>query len=125
MGDSDITARLQRTAEDLRSIQQLLTIEAIDHRVLLEFRQAVDHVRDTAWGVQQFVELRQTRKDPFTALDVLSQHRIRRAAQLCRDIAMDLDAGELAAETEGLAQLAAEARALLKRLEQLPLAPER
>ena len=115
MGFSDtITLRLQKTADELRSIQQFLTMEAIDPRVLLDFREAVDHVRLTAWGVQQFLELRENRKDPFSALSLLAEQRVKRATQLCRDVAMDAASGEVGSETPGLADLRDEAEALVQ-----------
>ena len=116
-GYSDlITARLQKSAEELRSIQQMLTMEGIDPRVLMDFREAVDHVRLTAWGVQQFIELRENRKDPFSAIALLAEERVRRATQLCRDVGMDLDAGEIGADSPGLPQLRVEAAAVVNRL---------
>lgn len=114
-----ITLRLQKTADELRSIQQLLTLEGIDPRVLLDFREAVDHVRLTAWGVQQFIELRATSKDPFSALALLAQERVRRATQLCRDVGMDADGGEIGSDTPGLAELRDEAKNVALRLKQI------
>jgi hypothetical protein len=116
-GYSDlITARLQKNTEELRAIQQMLTMEGIDPRVLMDFREAVDHVRLTAWGVQQFIELRETRKDPFSAIALLAAERIRRATQLCRDVGMDADAGEVGPDTPGLSELKAEVTSLVNRL---------
>lgn len=117
MGYSEtITLRLQKTADELRSIQQLLTMEAIDPRVLLDFREAVDHVRLTAWGVQQFIELRENRKDPFSAITLLTEQRIKRTTQLCRDVSMDTASGEIASDAPGLLELRDEANSLVQRL---------
>ena len=117
MGYSEtITLRLQKTADELRSIQQLLTMEAIDPRVLLDFREAVDHVRLTAWGVQQFIELRESRKDPFSAITLLAEQRIKRTTQLCRDVSMDTASGEIASDAPGLIELRDEAQSLVQRL---------
>ena len=74
-------------------------------RVLSEFRDAVDSMRQTAWAVQQWTELQGQNRDPYTVLGVLSQERVRRATQIAKDLRMDLESLELGLETEGLSDL--------------------
>jgi len=74
-------------------------------RVLCDFRGAVDNIRQTAWAVQQWSELQQQHRDPYTVLDILSEERVRRAAQIAKDLTLDLESQDLGLGTEGLANL--------------------
>jgi|SRR5258706_8329976 len=74
-------------------------------RVLSDFRGAVDSIRQTAWAVQQWSELQQQHRDPYSVLGILQEERVRRAAQIARDLTLDLESQDLGLETEGLANL--------------------
>jgi hypothetical protein len=74
----------------------------IDPRVLTEFRDAVDHVRKTAWAVQEWQERHSRHHDPHTVLPLLIAERIRRATQLCDAITTDSAAHEVTRETVGI-----------------------
>ena len=50
-------------------------------------------------------ELQQQNRDPYSVLGILQEERVRRAAQIAKDLALDLDSLELGLETEGLANL--------------------
>jgi len=71
----------------------------------MDFRDAVDHVRKTAWAVQEWQERQITRHDPQTLLPLLISERIRRAAQLGNSIVSDLTNHEVTRETPGVDQL--------------------
>jgi hypothetical protein len=88
-------------------------------RVLTEFRTAVDNIRQTAWAVQQWTELQQQHRDPYSVLGILAQERVRRATQIAKDVRLDLESFEVGMETEGLANLFKAIEALHERL--LPL----
>ena len=88
----------------------------MDVRLLVGFRQAIDHVRETTWAVQQWIELRAQEKDAYGVLPRLTVERIRRATQLNNDLALDLDATEITMETEGIENLRQSVRGLDKRL---------
>ncbi len=86
-----ITERLQHVTEELREIQDLLTSkEAVDPRILTDFRDAVNRVRNTAWAVEQYANSKHTETDPQTVLSVLAGERVRVAYQLCKLIQTDL-----------------------------------
>jgi hypothetical protein len=77
----------------------------IDQRILMDFRDAVDHVRKTAWAVQEWQERQITHHDPQTLLPLLTSERIRRAAQLGNAIVSDLMTQEVTRETPGADKL--------------------
>ncbi len=110
--DSSIAQRLVATTDELQVLEQLVLSGDCSPRVLSEFRTAVDSIRRTTWAVQQWSELQQQHRDPYTVLDVLSQVRVQRATQLSKELTMDLQSLELSLETEGLADLYRATRAL-------------
>jgi hypothetical protein len=111
-----ISERLKAATDELQKLEQLVISGDCAPRVLGDFRNAVDSIRQTAWAVQQWTQLQQQHRDPYTVLGLLSQERVRRAAQLANDLAMDLDSLELGLETEGLQKLFEAVRGLYKRL---------
>jgi hypothetical protein len=52
---SSLTARLRATTAELQELENSVVSGDLDPRVLSEFRNAVDHIRNTAWAVQQWV----------------------------------------------------------------------
>jgi len=111
-----VSERLKAATDELQNLEQLVISGDCAPRVLGDFRNAVDSIRQTAWAVQQWTKLQQQNRDPYTVLGLLSEERVRRAAQLARDLAMDLDSLELGLETEGLQQLFEAVNGLYKRL---------
>ncbi len=102
--EGTITSRLQAATSELQELGELVKSGELDSRVLSEFRNAVDHIRGTAWAVQQWVGLKES-GDPYAVLPKLSAERVRRATQLTNDLVLDLQSGDVGVETEGLAQL--------------------
>jgi hypothetical protein len=99
-----ITSRLKAATAELQELEELVQSGELDSRVLSEFRNSVDHIRGTAWAVQQWVGLKDS-GDPYAVLPKLSAERVRRATQLTNDLVLDLQSGEVGLETEGLAGL--------------------
>ncbi|MBI4467174.1 MAG: hypothetical protein HY656_07100 [Acidobacteria bacterium] len=118
-GGDDLSTRLQKISTELRELEQSMKSGDIEPRVLREFRDAVDHVRQTAWAVQQWLELQAKRGDVYSVLSLLTLERIRRATQLSTDLSIDLDAAEVSFETEGLEKLWGAVRGLSERLARL------
>jgi len=102
--ENDITARLQSATTELQELETLVKSGELDPRVLREFRNAVDHIRATAFAVQQWVGLKDS-GDPYSVLPKLSAERVRRAAQLTSDLVLDLQTLDVGLETQGLPEL--------------------
>lgn len=114
-----LTVRLEKVSTELRALEQSMKSGEIEPRVLCEFRDSVDHVRQTAWAVQQWLELQAKKKDAYGVLSLLTGERIRRATQLSHDLSIDLDATEVSFETEGLDKLFPAVEGLYQRLARL------
>lgn len=113
---AEASERLRAITAELRAMEAALLASNTDHRVLEEFRDAVDQVRLAAWSVQKWRELEAEKRDPYTLLPYLVNERIRRAAILSAEVTQDLDAEELTTEAQGLGELADAVHRLHERL---------
>lgn len=111
-----VSDRLKATTDELQELERLVISGNCAPRVLGDFRNAVDSIRQTAWAVQQWTELQQQNRDPYTVLSLLSEERVRRAAQLAKDLTIDLESLELGLETDGLLKLFHAIKGLYERL---------
>jgi len=100
-----LSERLKAATQELQELEKLVLSGNFSPRVLSEFRTSVDNIRQTAWAIQQWTELQEQHRDPYTVLGILSQERVRRATQITRDLTLDLESLELGVETDGLAKL--------------------
>lgn len=106
-GKTDITGRVYKSTEELRALESLMTSDTadVDPRILAEFRNAVDHARQTAWAVQTWVEMRKQRRDPFSLMPLVEKRRIAQAVFLLKELLMDYQSTSISAETEGFGNL--------------------
>lgn len=102
----ELTARLQSLGAELRDLRkEIESGRRVDPVVLRDFREAVDNIRKTAWVVQSWLEKQTEKTDPYPLIPLLAEERIRRAAELCRNLTGDLEAVEITYESEGLQEL--------------------
>lgn len=114
--EPNLLERLEKSKRDLQDLDEAIREGDIDPRVLREFRDAVDHIRLTAWAVQQWIEKQAQKGDVYSVLPLLAAERLRRATQLNHNLTGDLDAAEITIETEGLEQLQKSVEGLHNRL---------
>jgi hypothetical protein len=105
-GNAPISVRLQHVTNELRQIQELLASEKeLDPRILIDFRDAVNRVRNTAWGMEQYANSKTTETDPNAVLTVLAGERVRVTYQLCKHLQADLANPEVQFQRGRLLQL--------------------
>ncbi len=97
-----VNFQLRKTSAELVRLERAIRSGSIEPRILMEFRDAVDYVRKTAWAVQEWQERQLQQHDPQTVLPLLTAERIRRATQLSEAISKDLAAHEVTSETAGV-----------------------
>ena len=100
-----VNFQLRKTSNELLQLEQAIRSGSIDPRILMDFRDAVDHVRKTAWAVQEWQERQMQNHDPHTVIPLLTTERIRRASQLGDAIVLDLNTREVTRETPGIDRL--------------------
>jgi hypothetical protein len=106
LSTSPITARLEAATSELHTLEELVKSGNLDARVLSEFRNAVDHIRNTTWAVQKWIGLSdQAGGDPFSVLPIMSAERVKRATQISQDLSLDLQSIEVGFETPGIVDL--------------------
>ncbi|MCI0349351.1 MAG: hypothetical protein L0Z53_07995 [Acidobacteriales bacterium] len=120
-GRTTVRTRLQNAGAELSELERLLSNnkQEIDARVLQEFRQSVNHLRETASAVKQWLDLRARKGDPFTVLHALSAERVRAGTEICKNVIIDLDAGDVNFQTPGLNDFARNVRDVLDRLSRI------
>jgi hypothetical protein len=114
-----MSARLQRMSTELKDLELAMIGGDIDQRILLEFREAVNHVRHSAWAVQQWLDLKEKHQDPFEVLAMLVSERVRIGTQLCHELVLDAESQELTEATSGIVRLFHESRTLVNHLKSL------
>lgn len=122
--NSTISLRLQSVASELRRIQDaLLTEQQIDSRILTDFRDAVNRIRNTAWAMEQYANSKSVRSDPDPVLAVVAGERIRVAYQLSRLVQTDLEnpriryqRGQLVSLSDATHELGEELHKVIERL---------
>jgi hypothetical protein len=116
---STVTQRLEAVSAELKDLEPLIRTGEMDARVLREFREAVDYVRNTAWAIEQWISLRDRKQDPYSVLPMLTLERVRRGTQIAHDLSLDLDSTDVSFETPGLEGLFGAVQGLYKKLAHL------
>jgi hypothetical protein len=111
-----VTFRLKRAIDDLLKLEKAIRPGGMDPSVLREFRDAVDYVRKTAWALQELQERQAQQRDTATVHSLLTEERVRRATQLSKALASDLDSHEVTGGTTGAADLYRAIEGLYQRL---------
>jgi hypothetical protein len=116
-GAVTVSRRLGKAIPELRRLQNLLLSgEDLDARILTDFRDALNHVRNTAWSAHQFIVSRTSDQDAASVLSVLAGERVRVAYQLCQAIQADLKSRDIKFQRGQLIQLHVAAKALTEQL---------
>lgn len=117
LNEGEITAKLQAASDGLSDLSQSIRTGMIDVRVLVEFREAMEHARRAAAAVQKWIE-EETRKggDPFTVVHMMAAERTRNLTQLAKELARDAESGDVDFDTPGLKELCAAVKTLNERL---------
>jgi len=109
--------RLTKVLTELRGVQKLLASgERLDPRILTDFRDALNHVRNTAWSAHQYITLQGTEQGSTNVLTVLACERVRAAYQLCQALQADLKSDDVKFQPGQLVQLCLAAKALIETL---------
>jgi len=85
-----IAGRLESAIVELLALQEVLSSDEVDARVLRDFRDALNRVRNTAWAAQKYVASQLSEEGPAGLASFLAAERVRCAFQLCRSVKEDL-----------------------------------
>jgi hypothetical protein len=84
-GAVTVSRRFAKAISELRRLQNLLlSRESLDPRILTDFRDALNHVRNTAWSAHQYIASQTTDQDSASVLSVLAGEWVRVAYEPCQ-----------------------------------------
>ena len=113
-----VSKRLKSVIRELRPLQKLLVSEKVDPRILTDFRDALNRVRNTAWAAQQSAAARMYESSPVSVPSLLTSERVRAAYQLCCNIREDLHRDDVPFQRGQLSELYTVAARLVDDLKQ-------
>jgi hypothetical protein len=113
-----IGGRLENAIIELLALQEVLEKDSIevDSRVLADFREALNRVRNTAWAAQKYVASRLSDEGPAGLTSFLAAERVRCAFQLCRSVKEDLQRNDIKFQKGQLSELESAVKGLSKQL---------
>jgi hypothetical protein len=116
---SQMSAQITRTISELNQVEQGLVVERVDPRIIAQFHDAVEHIRQTAASAVQWVERNSTGGDPFEVLPQLEAERMHMLRKLAHNVTADLDSGSLTRYTEGISDVYEVVQALYRGLRKI------
>jgi hypothetical protein len=114
--DGNITQKIQAATEELNQLEKAVRTGTVDVRVLVEFREAMNHARRASSAVQKWVEEEAKKGDPFQAVQFVMAERLRIATQLITELSRDVECNDIDFDTPGLSGLHASVKTLNERL---------
>ncbi len=85
----ELAARLEACLAALHELDALVNSAGMVSQVAAEFHAAAGHLRNTAWAVEQWIELQQESRDSSPILESVNSERVRFATRLCRELVED------------------------------------
>ena len=114
-----MSVQITRTISELNQVEQALVVDSVDPRIIAQFHDAVEHLRQTAWSAVQWVELNGSGGDPFEVLPQLEAERIHMLRKLAHNVNADVDAGSISRLTEGISGVYEVVEGLYRRLRKI------
>lgn len=116
---SPISHKIMRTVSELNELEQNLVKEQVDPRLIAQLHDAIEHVRQTAWTLQQWLDLHATGGDPFAVLPQLEAERMQMLGKLAHNVNADIDATSINEFTLGVSELYESIEGLHRRLQKM------
>jgi len=113
---NSVSEKMKKAISDMRAFETLLLHDDVDPRVLGDFRDALNRVRNVAWAAQQSVAGRLSDKANGDVGCLLATERLRAAYQLCRALREDLNRNGIEFQKGQLAEMHVVAAALARQL---------
>ena len=113
---ADVSERLASAITELRALQGPLLTATVDPRVLTDFRDALNRIRNTAWAAQQSANAPLFDQGATTVASYLTSERIRAAYQLCRSLHDDVCRDDIEFQKGPLVELYGAAKTLVEEL---------
>ena len=86
-GDEQLANTLEACLAFMRSLDGLVNSAGMPAQVAQQFHAAAGHLRNTAWAVQQWIELQPQSQEAGAIAESVNSERVRFGTQLCRELA--------------------------------------
>jgi hypothetical protein len=114
---SALSGSIHKIANELGAMDKIIeTGFALEPRVLGQLRFSLQQARNNVWSLQQWLQAGAQERDAYKVLTEMETERLRSAANMVRELAIDIDANNIQVGTEGVAELIAAVASLQKRL---------
>jgi len=97
-----LLAKLSKIRAEFKDLHEELISDHVDPRLAQDFKDSVDHARQAAWTLEQWLQLEQERRDPFEVMPHLDAERVKHTHRLAKRLAVGIDATEIGEHTAGL-----------------------
>lgn len=115
---TNVSQRVASAITELTALQEPLLSGEVDPRVLTDFRDALNRVRNTAWAAQQSAAAGLFDDGASKVAALLVSERIRAAYQLCRSLRDDVCRDDIDFQKGQLLELYGVAKILVKELKE-------
>jgi len=115
---ANVSERLASAIAELSALQEPLISGVVDARVLIDFRDALNRIRNTAWAAQQSANAPLFDQGATTVASYLTSERIRAAYQLCRSLHGDICRDDIEFQKGQLVELYGAAKTLVEELKE-------
>jgi hypothetical protein len=113
-----VSERLRKGIVELQRLDRvLMSGEDIESRILTDFRDSLNRVRNLAWSAQQYLAQKSSGEDPGNLQSILASERVRVTYQLCQALQQDVQKREVKFQPGQLVQLHAAVNELAKSLD--------
>jgi len=116
---NSLSQRISESVNDLNGLEQELVKERVDPRLLAQFHDAIGHIRQTSWTLQQWVDLQSRGGDPFEVLPQLEGERMQMLGKLAHNVTADIDSTSINQFTLGVSELYETIQHLYRRLHKM------
>lgn len=114
-----MSQRIMSAVADLNELEQELVKEQVDPRLIAQFHDAIGHVRQTAWTLQQWIDLHAGGGDPFDVLPQLEAERMQMLSKLAHNVTADIDSTSINEFTLGISEMYETIQTLYRRLHKM------
>ena len=116
--ETGIAKQVTHAIKELKALQEPILSGEVAPDVLMEFRDALNRVRNSAWAAQQSAAAPLVENGASSVGTFLAAERIRVAYQLCRAIQEDVRRDDIQLQKGSVVELHTVAKSLVEELEE-------
>lgn len=94
--------KLSKIRAEFKDLHEELISDHVDPRLAQDFKDSIDHARQAAWTLEQWLQLEAEKRDPYEVMPHLDAERVKHTHRLAKRLAVGIDATEIGDHTAGL-----------------------